>query len=261
MKSATKRSGNGPRVAGGVALVAALVTGLVLADQPTPQAQTSGTAASAAKASGSAVKPHAKTAKTTVPSARAGAPYEVKGFRDLTFGSSEAQVRNVLKTSFNVPDSEVKRVENIGEGTVVLSAPLSNVEPGPGRAMVYAIMGHDSKKLIQVNLVWAAKENTPAMRDTYGAAAMRFGQYFDGFNWADGTAKMQAAGKNALVVFGGNDQKTGSVRVLVDGVEYDSLVDGQSKRSEAPETPPVLQIIYVGDRVHPDVIHITENSF
>lgn len=188
--------------------------------------------------------------------------YTVTGFRNLKFGITEEQARKILINELQVKAGDVQRSENPVEGTVLLIAPLNKLEGAPGPGMIYSTFGHKSKKLIQVNLVWNSSEATEESQNLFSAAAIRFSQYFDNFKWTKNEViKMQATTDNAITVFAAKDAKLGAVKVMLDGVQYESLVNGQKKKSSPPKFPPVLQIVYLANYENPDIIQIAKGSF
>jgi len=189
--------------------------------------------------------------------------YEVTGFRDARSGMTEPEVRAVVKKSFAVKDADIKAAPNPVEGTTLLTVRVNSLDPGPGPATVTYIFGNKSKKLIQVNLGWGEDaQNKPADADAIIAAGARLERYFQSFSWRkDSTRVNVPAGDNTVVLFAGEDEKKGAVRVLVDGIKYQMNREGKETSSPDPKGPPKLVINYIADRENPDVAKVEPGKF
>jgi hypothetical protein len=86
----------------------------------------------------------------------------------------------------------------------------------------------------------------------------RLARYFEQFAWRKEATRVGVpVGDNTVVLFAGEDEKKGAVRVLVDGVKYQVDREGnQSSTSPEPKGPPKLVINYIGDRETPDIATI-----
>src|SRR2546425_2539191 len=189
--------------------------------------------------------------------------YEVTGFRDARFGMTEADVRAVVKKSFAVKDADIKTSSNPTEGTGLLIVRVDSLDPGPGPATVTYIFGNKSKKLIQVNVVWGedAPNNSSDANAIIGAGT-RLERYFQGFSWRKDTTRTGVpVGENTVVLFAGEDEKKGAVRLVVDGIKYQMKREGRETTSPNPKSAPKLVINYIGDRENPDIAKIEPGKF
>jgi hypothetical protein len=187
--------------------------------------------------------------------------YEVTGFRDARFGMTEPEVRAAVKKSLAVKDADLKTGANPTEGTTLLTARADALDPGPGPATITYIFGNKSKKLIQVNVAWGEDApNTDA--NAIIAAGTRLERYFQGFSWRKDTARVGVpVGENTVVLFAGEDEKKGAVRLVVDGIKYQMNREGNQTTSPDPKGPPKLVINYIADRENPDVAKIEPGKF
>lgn len=187
--------------------------------------------------------------------------YEVTGFRDVRFGQSEQDVRALIVKTLNVKASEIVSTTNPVEGTGVLTVKAASLDPGPGPARIAYIFGHSSKKLIQVNVIWG--EEAPQSVDAVVAAGTRLQRYFSEFSWKKDAARAGIpVGENTIILFAGDDEKKGSVRLVIDGVKYQVQRDGnQAASSPEPKGPPKLMINYIVDRERPDIAKIEKGKF
>jgi hypothetical protein len=189
--------------------------------------------------------------------------YEVSGFRDARFGMTEREVRAAVAKSFGVKDADIKTAPNPTEGTTLLILRVDSLEPGPGPATITYIFGSKTKKLIQVNVVWGedAPNGTSDASAIIGAGT-RLERYFQNFSWRkDATRAGIPLGENTVILFAGEDDKKGAVRLVVDGIKYQMNREGNQTTSPDPKGPPKLVINYIADREDPDVAKIEPGKF
>jgi hypothetical protein len=187
--------------------------------------------------------------------------YETVGFRDARFGMAEQDVRAVVSKTLGVKPADITAGTNTIEGTSVLTVKVASLDPGPGPARIAYIFGHSSKKLIQVNVVWG--EDAAQGVDTVLAAGTRLQRYFAEFAWKKDAARAGVpVGDNTVVLFAGDDEKKGSVRLIIDGVKYQMQREGnQPATSPEPKGPPKLILNYISDRENPDIARIEKGKF
>jgi hypothetical protein len=189
--------------------------------------------------------------------------YEVTGFREARFGMSEQEVRAVVVKTLGAKPADITSAANPVEGTNVLTVRASSLDPVPGPAQVAYIFGYSSKKLIQVNVIWGEeKTKEPADPNAMITAGTRLERYFAGFAWRKDTTRAGIpVGDNTVVLFSGEDEKKGAVRLIVDGVKYQMQREGNQTTSPEPKGPPKLVINYISDRENPDIAKIDKGKF
>jgi hypothetical protein len=201
--------------------------------------------------------PKQETAKQELPK------YEVAGFREARFGMTEPDVRAVVAKSLAVKPADLKTTSNPTEGTTLLTARADQLDPGPGPATITYIFGNKSKRLIQVNVTWGEDApSTPTDSNAILGAGTRLERYFQGFSWRKDTTRVGIPlGENTVVLFAGEDEKKGAVRLVVDGIKYQMNREGNQTTSPDPKTPPKLIINYIAERENPDVAKIEPGKF
>jgi hypothetical protein len=188
--------------------------------------------------------------------------YDVTGFRDARFGMTEAEVRAAVAKAFALKPADLASSTNQIEGTSVLTARLPSLDPAPGPAQVAYIFGYGSKKLIQVNVIWGDDSNPSTDANALVAAGTRLERYFAGFTWKKDAARAGIpVGDNTVVVFAGEDDKKGAVRLILDGVKYQMQREGKETTSPDPKGPAKLIINYIADRDNPDIMKIDRGKF
>jgi hypothetical protein len=197
------------------------------------------------------------------PEPAAQAKYEVTGFRDVRFGMPEPEVRAAITKAFALKPADITSSTNPVEGTSVLTAKVASLDPAPGPARIAYIFGYSSKKLIQVNVIWGEEPSTPPPDTTAMiAAGTRLERYFAGFGWKKDTTRAGIpVGDNTVVLFSGEDEKKGAVRLIADGVKFQIQREGNQTTSPEPKGPPKLIINYIADRENPDIAKIDPGKF
>lgn len=189
-------------------------------------------------------------------------PYEVTGFRGAHFGMSEQELRAAVTKDFALKPTDITSAANPVEGTTVLTVKVAALDPGPGPASVAYILGHASKKLIQINVVWGDQNAAGSDVSAVVAAGERLARYFAGYTWSKETTRSGIpVGPNTVALFSGEDGKTGAVRLILDGVKYQVQKDGKDATSPEPKGPPRIVINYIANRDAPDVATIPKGQF
>lgn len=150
---------------------------------------------------------------------------------------TEAEVRAVVTKSLGVKAADMKVTPNPTEGTSLLVVRVESLDPGPGPATITYIFGHKSKKLAQVNVVWGEEgaSNPPDANAIIGTGT-RLERYFQGFSWRKDTTRVGIpVGENTVVLFAGEDEKKGAVRLVVDGIKYQLNREGSQTTSPDPK--------------------------
>jgi hypothetical protein len=199
----------------------------------------------------------------TAATAQESSKYEVAGFRDARFGMTEPDVRAVITKTLGVKPADIVGTANPIEGTAVLTVRVPLLDPVPGPAQVAYIFGFASKKLIQVNVIWGdEKAKDQADATALVTAGTRLERYFAGFAWRKDTTRSGIpVGDNTVVLFSGEDEKKGALRLIVDGVKYQMQREGNQTSSPEPKGPPKLIINYIADRENPDIAKIEKGKF
>jgi hypothetical protein len=197
-------------------------------------------------------------APAPAPTKAAKPAYEVKGFRSAMFGMTEAEVKAAIVKDFGAKPDDIRSVHNALERTTALTVTLPSLDPGPGPAVAAYIMGYQSKKLIQVNVVWAQDPKADKV-DTgpYIVAGVQLVNYFNEFSWRDGKVGLGIpAGPSSLVLFAAEDEKTGAVQVTADGVALERKSEGRIEAAPKSAGQISLRVSYIANRTAPDVFRL-----
>jgi hypothetical protein len=188
--------------------------------------------------------------------------YEVTGFREARFGMTEPEVRASARNSFGAKDDEMTVVANASEGTTMLIVHVPALEFDLGEGRVCYIFGYRSQRLIQVNVIWGDDTNPPFNDLGMVPGALRLKAYFLGFGWRDRSVRNEVPiDANSLLLFAGDDDSRGAVRLVLEGVQYKAIVNGVIDYSPPPTTRPRLSIRYIADRYSPDIQGLLRRDF
>jgi hypothetical protein len=206
-----------------------------------------------------AQRPAPQASASPTPSAEA---YEINGFRSARFGMSVEDVRAAIRTDFALSGEAIQTAQNQIERTTLLVVNVPKLEPGPGAAQVTYIFGYASKKLIQVNVLWATSAATKEARAVSLIAGVTLAQYFGGFSWGQNKAVQGVpTGANSMLLFAGEDAGTAAVQVIADGVEFERQINGKSEPSPPATVSPSLRVSYIANKATPDVFRIERGRF
>jgi hypothetical protein len=186
----------------------------------------------------------------------------VTGFRSARWGMTEAQVKASIHKDFNISPDKIQMEENLGERTTVLTITVDELLDSVGKARVSYILGHSTKKLIQVNVVWGTAIDPQVKPERVVAGANQLRTLFLSSGYVPDTVVSNApAGSGAITVFQGEDaDKHMTVLRLVTS----PAVSGRQKqqhKGNVPSTGIVLLLSYVQDPRNPDVYRLKKGLF
>jgi hypothetical protein len=192
------------------------------------------------------------------PSPPASPPVTIDGFRQARFGMSEEQVRQAIRKDFPAAAAKLTSAVHPSEKTTVLSLLVAELLPRTGNARIFYILGHRSKKLSQINIVWSSDGNT-ADDETVLGTANSLRDYFASENFKpDSVVANQQIAPNTILVFRGSDDQKRTVLLVLSGV----AASARSEEKKAPQPPPLtLELSYIEDAAHPDVFRIGRGKF
>jgi hypothetical protein len=185
---------------------------------------------------------------------------QVEGFRSAKFGMDEKSIFRAIRKDFKVSRNQVTRsVHNIEQTTSLKISVPKLLELG-GRAKIGYVMGHKSKKLISINVIWGSDGKV-----TKEQASLK--QLVDTANFLrnhltkkryekDEYAVNAVITEETTVVFRGKDKK-GRMIMLV-------LANPKPLKGKNGKDIPVagkLRLSYILDPKNPDILTIGDNDF
>ena len=187
-------------------------------------------------------------------------PPGLRGFRSAAFGMTKAQVLAAVATDFG---ASIRTVEtaNAVEGTEVIQAPLSSLEPGPGVAVVSYIFGASSKRLSNVNVSWSLQgEPNAEQRAAIITGGLQLGAYFQSTLTPVKVSGLTPTGSNSVVFYAAIDARGSGVQIDGSGINP-SMTSGGPGNGVQPRGPATLRISYTLNAAVPDVFRIRPGAF
>jgi len=178
----------------------------------------------------------------------------IDGFRQARFGMSEDQTRQAIRKEFPIA-GKIGSAVHPTEKTTILTLTVADLIPNSGNAHISYIFGYRSKKLIQINVVWASDGSTGGDETVIGTAnSLR--DYFVSQNYKqDSVIANRQLAENTIIVFRANDLEGRTVLLVLSGAA------AAARTKEKKEPPLTLELSYIQDAAHPDVFRIGKGQF
>ena len=192
------------------------------------------------------------------PPDQSGAPAVIEGFRQARFGMNEEQVKQAIRKDSPEAAGRLAHAIHPTEKTIVLSLTVADLLPHSGNARISYILGHRSRKLGQVNIVWSSDGST-AGDETIVGTANSLRDYFSAENFKpDSVVANHQLAPDAILVFRASDEQKRTILLVLSGVAAAARVEDK----KAPKPPPLsLELSYIEDPAHPDVFRIGRGQF
>jgi hypothetical protein len=180
----------------------------------------------------------------------------IDGFRTAKFGMNEVQLRNAIISDLKVSASAITKTENQLQRTTVLSVQVPDLVPQGGTATVSYVLGYQTHRLIQVNIIWSPEidpKTTPMMLYQDGESLQ---QYFASEDFPANRSTGNIATPNGILLFRATDSTGNAVLLILSG----SMTKNQKDNTTAL-SPNTLTLAYAADALHPDVFQLPRGSF
>ena len=182
----------------------------------------------------------------------------IEGFRQARFGMSEPEVRQAIQRDFPAAAGRLSRTTHPREKTTVLTVTADELLPGAGPAQLFYILGHASKRLMQINVVWSGDGRSAARDEAIVAAANTLRDHFQAQYPAppNEVVANQKVGENAFVVFRAAQAEGRMVLLTLGGVAAAGRADRTSAASAL-----TLRLSYIRDHRAPDIFRLEHGRF
>lgn len=180
----------------------------------------------------------------------------IEGFRSARFGMTEAELRAAIRRDFPQAAERIASEQTPVERTQVLTVNVPNLIPDAGTARVSYILGHQSKRLIQVTILWGPPADPTVRPEALVNAAEALRQHFGSLGWRAGSvAGGVALADGSTLVFRGLDAEGRMAQLQV--------LPAAAAPSAAPNAPRPfgLRLAYVADPLNPDVFRLQRGQF
>ncbi|QPJ64732.1 MAG: hypothetical protein G3M78_04735 [Candidatus Nitrohelix vancouverensis] len=177
----------------------------------------------------------------------------VDGFRSASFGMNEKDVLKAISKDFGIGKKNIERLVHPTEKTTNLSVAVSNLLPESGQAQVIYSLGYQSKRLMNVNILWGQPFDDTVKPQSLLDTANALSSFFSRQRFDPDGLLINADLKNGnIIVFRGKDQKGRMVLI--------HLTNPTIKEGEAPPNL-TLRLSYIADPSAPDIFHIKKGDF
>jgi hypothetical protein len=200
-------------------------------------------------------------AQTAQPPQTPSEPVHVDGFRSAHWGMTERQVEAAIRQDFGIPADRIHAEENLTDRTTVLTIIVNDLLEGAGKGRVSYILGYQSKKLIEVNLVWGTAVDPRIDPDLVVAAANQLRTLFLTSGYQPGTvAANVAAGTGMMIVFQGEDADKHMTLLRLASAPAPAS-SRQHRSEESPHPTIILQLSYIENAANPDIYRLKKGQF
>jgi len=184
---------------------------------------------------------------------------KIEGFRSAHWGMEAAQIKAAVYKDFGMPSEKVKTEENAAERTTVLTVVVNDLLQGPGPARVSYVLGFNTKKLIQVNILWGTPVDPQAQPEKIAAAGSQLRQLFldSGYDSETVITNARMADGTILVFQGQDADKHTTVLRLASG----SAPVSAKGSKEARAATVALSLSYILDSRNPDIFRLKKGQF
>ena len=178
---------------------------------------------------------------------------EIDGFRSAKFGVNERDVIKAIFRDFKINRKKVSRVEHPIEKTVSLGVNVEKLLPNSGPAKVFYILGHKTKRLIHVNVIWGKPATPKPDSENVVATANQLRNHLAQKSYVkDGLAINAKLSEGIILVFQGLDKKGRAVKLVLVNPKGDPEKMGKNIS---------LTLSYIEKPNKPDVFRIKDGDF
>jgi hypothetical protein len=146
--------------------------------------------------------------------------YQVEGFRSARLNMTEQEVREAINRDFPTTGTGTRRTGNIDSQTnrvyrtTALVITVRDLMPDTGTARIEYILGYQSRKLIQVNVIWGTPADPQAPLEVVQTAAARLQTFFLQENFPADRRWINLQQQDGLVMFRGRDTQGRTAEVV-----------------------------------------------
>lgn len=199
-----------------------------------------------------------------------GPPYLVEGFRSARFGMADAELREAINRDFpraagaGAPrrTGEIEAQNNRVHRTTSLVIAVRDLMPDAGLARIEYILGHQTRALIQVNVIWGTPVEPNASLESITTPALRLQNFFAQENFAAERRLINAQMQDgSQLLFRGRDADGRTVDLVISAQQQRRPAGAGPQSQAAPATTHWLRLSYVLNPERPDVYSLRRGDF
>ena len=181
----------------------------------------------------------------------------IDGFRSAKFGMDKNRVKKAIGKDFKVSSRKIKQTKSSLEKTEILQVTVPELFSAGGASSVGYVFGHQSKKLMQINILWGLGATKKVNgQDVVDAANLLRTHFAKKRYVAESMLVNQRLDASKIIVFRGTDKKGRMVVLVLDTPEP---LEGESPEDNAKKVS--LQLSYMFKPNQPDILTIDEDMF
>ena len=174
----------------------------------------------------------------------------IDGFRSAQFGMKEKQVLRAIAKDFKISKNRVKRKVQPVQKTTNLNIKVPDLMAIGGTAHIVYILGHKSKRLMQVNVVWGigVTEHLEA-KEVISAGNLLRTHYIKKKYKKEKYAVNAKVSDTKVLIFRGQDKKG---RMILLGLTTSKTSEVKAKKDATNKV--ILKLSYIHNPYKPDVL-------
>jgi hypothetical protein len=180
----------------------------------------------------------------------------IDGFRTAKFGMTEPQLRSAITADFKLSAGAITKTDNQLQRTTVLTVQVPDLVPQGGIATVSYVLGYQTHRLIQVNIIWSPEIDPKTTAMMLYQTGETLQQYFAQEGFPANRSTGNIATPNGILLFRATDSRSNAVLLILSGT-----VTKNQKANTSALNPTTLTLAYAADAMHPDVFQLPKGSF
>ena len=200
-----------------------------------------------------------KTGISLFESIKANPWSKITGFRSAKFGMNEKSIYRAIAKDFKMAKSKVKKIVHTTDRTTILQIKVPDLFSVGGTAIVAYILGHESKALMHVNVLWGQGATEKVDGESVVLTANTLRNHFLKKRYIKD--KLVANGKvssTQTMIFRGKDQKNRMLTLILQtpGKKGEETFEEATRKIS-------LVLSYVLDPDNPDIfsLKVKEGEF
>jgi hypothetical protein len=178
---------------------------------------------------------------------------KINGFRSAKFGMKEHDVLKAISKDFKTKKNKVSRFKHPTEKTLSLGINVDRLLPNSGPAKVFYVLGHKSRRLIHVKVIWGKPATPePDAGNVVSTANLLRNHLAQKVYQKEGLVFNKQLSEGVFLVFQGLDKKGHAVKLVLINPKVNPKKMGENIS---------LTLSYIEKPGKPDVFRIKNGDF
>lgn len=180
----------------------------------------------------------------------------IDGFRSAKFGMREKEIYKAISKDFKISKRKVKEKKNTLEKTKSLAITIPKLLEMGGPATITYILGHSSKKLEVVNILWGFGVTDKPDPQGIVDAANFLRNHFLKKQYKKGVVANYKLDDTMTIVFRGRDKKNRMAVLTLNAPKKEDAAGESKARKDI-----ILKLSYLLHPDNPDILKIKDGDF